>query len=74
MMATPAAIQAEMDPAATGRVANIQAVVHASTTKDNVYAVGVVAPYAGRSRWIETTSADSAGDQATAILNGLKAS
>lgn len=69
-MATPAEIQAQLDSAATGRVANIQTVYYPGTVKTNLYVVGMVG-YAGRSRWCETTTADSAAAQATSILSQL---
>lgn len=72
-MATPAQIQAQLDSAGTGLVANIQQSVHADGTYDNHYVVGIAPPYTGRSRWITTTAAQTAAQQATAILNGLTA-
>jgi len=71
-MATPAEIQAQLDSAATGRVANITRSVNGATL-DNHYVVGVTAPYAGRARWVQTTAAQTAAQQATAILAGLTA-
>lgn len=73
-MATPAEIQAQIDSAATGRVANIQASTHADATYDHHYAVGVMGEYAGRSRWCITTAAETAANQAVEILNELKKS
>lgn len=72
-MATPAEIQAVMDAAGTGKVANIARSGHASATIDEHYVVGVTEPYAGRSRWVATTAADSAAVQAAALLAGLTA-
>jgi hypothetical protein len=72
-MATPAEIQAQLDSAGTGLVANIQQSVHAGATFDNHYVVGI-GSYAGRSRWIATTAAQTAAQQATAILAGLASS
>lgn len=71
-MATPAEIQAQLDSAATGRVANIQTVYYPGTVKTNLYVVGMVG-YAGRARWCETTTADNAATQATSILAQLAA-
>lgn len=71
-MATPAEIQAQLDPAGTGKVANIISSVHAGSTYDNHYVVGINS-YAGRSRWCATTAANTAGQQATQILNALAA-
>ena len=71
-MATVAAIQAQLDSSGTGNVANI---VHSviGTTLDEHYVVGQIAPYAGRSRWVQTTQAQTAAQQATAILSALLA-
>ncbi len=71
-MATPAQIQAQLDSAATGNVANITRSL-IGTTLDDHYVVGQVAPYAGRSRWVQTTQAQTAAQQATAILTALAA-
>lgn len=72
-MATPAQIQAQMDSAATGKVANLTMTVGVDATYDNHYAVGICPPYSGRSRWVRTTKSDSAATQAAAILAGLVA-
>lgn len=71
-MATPAEIQAQIDPAGTGLVANIISSLHVDATYDNHYVVGINS-YAGRSRWITTNVASSASAQAAAILAGLAA-
>lgn len=72
-MATPAEIQAQIDSAGTGKVANITMSMGVDSTYDNHYVVGVSPPYTGRSRWVKTTKSDSAATQATAILNALTA-
>lgn len=70
-MATPAQIQAALDPAGTGQVANITVSTHSSVSaKDMHYVVGLNS-YAGRSRWITTSAAGTASSQAAAILAGL---
>lgn len=72
-MATVAAIQAAIDPGSTGNVANIQTSVKIDATYDAHYVVGIIAPYAGRSRWCTTTSANNAATQAATILSALTA-
>lgn len=72
-MATPAEIQAQLDSAGVGTVANIQRSVHADATYDNHYVVGINS-YPGRSRWVQTTAANTAAQQATEILTGLASS
>lgn len=71
-MATPAEIQAALDPAGTGQVANITVSQRATSAEDMHYVVGINS-YAGRSRWITTNVASSASAQATVILAGLAA-
>lgn len=66
-MATVAEIQAQLDSAATGRVATITSMMKSATsTIDNFYVVAKVG--AGNSRWCATTNTDSAATQAAAIL------
>lgn len=40
-------------------------------TLDDWYVVGGQAPHAGRSRWVQTTAANTAAAQAATILAGL---
>ena len=70
-MATPQAIQAEIDSASTGNIANIQQSISVDATYDAHYTVGVSHPYSGYSRWCQTTTADSAADQAVELLAAL---
>ena len=69
-MATVAEIQAQLDTQGTGRIANILKKNVLSGTVDQWYVVGLVG-YAGKSRWISTTSSQTAAQQAAAILTGL---
>lgn len=69
-MATPAEIQAQIDHAGTGRVANITLSTGVDATYDNHYVVGQIG-YSGRSRWVRTTKSDDAETQAAAILAAL---
>lgn len=70
MAFTEAQLVAQLDPASTGRTINIQELIPGPTITD-VYAVGVVAPYAGRSRWVQVTSSNTAAQAATAIQAAL---
>lgn len=72
-MATVAAIQAAIDAASTTNIANIQRSVTINATYDAHYTVGIGHPYAGRSRWCQTTSAGNAAAQAAEILAVLVA-
>jgi len=67
-MATVAAIQAELDSASTNNVINIHNSVKVDATYDAHYCVGVAHPYAGRSRWCATTTAETAANQAAEII------
>lgn len=70
-MATPQAIQAEIDPASGKHVANIiRSTVH-DATFDAHYVVGITAPYAGKAKWIHTTTAETAANQAAEIVAAL---
>jgi len=72
MTITVAAIQAQLDPAGTGMAANIVSQAHVSDTVDEFYVVGLTsAP--GRSRFCQTTAAQTAAQQAAAILVALRA-
>lgn len=72
-MATVAAIQAVLDPAAGKHVANITHSARVNATYDEYYVVGVTPPYQGKAGWVRTTSADSAATQGAAILAALPA-
>lgn len=70
MAFTEAQLSAQLDSAATGRTISIQELIPGPTVTD-VYAVGVTAPYAGRSRWVQVTSSNTAAQAATAIQAAL---
>ena len=74
MAITPAACQAALDSTAQGKIANIvRADEGGGGTQQRWYVVGVTRPYAGRSRWVNTTASDNAATQAAAILAALVA-
>lgn len=70
MAFTESQLVAQLDPASTGRTINIQELIPGPTITD-VYAIGVVAPYAGRSRWVQVNSSNTAAQAATAIQAAL---
>lgn len=72
-MATVEAIQSALDSAETGRLAVIHRKAVVSATLDEFYATALATSSAtpGTSRWVRTTSSDSAATQAAAILAGL---
>ena len=71
-MATVAQIQAVLDPASTGNIANIQNMAKVDATYDEFYVVGVTDPYSGKAGWIRKNNANSAATQGAAILAALK--
>ena len=70
-MATPAEIQAVGDAANTMHVYRIQNSAKVNATYDEHYVVGITAPYAGKAKWILTTSANTASQQNTEITSAL---
>jgi hypothetical protein len=70
MAFTEAQLVAQLDSASTGRTINIETLIPGPTITD-VYAVGVTAPYAGRSRWVQVTSSNTAAQAASQIQTAL---
>jgi len=70
MSFTEAQLVAQLDSASTGRTINIETLIPGPTITD-VYAVGVTAPYAGRSRWVQVTSSNTAAQAASQIQTAL---
>lgn len=69
---TEAQLVAQIDPTGTGRTIMIESYIPGPTVTD-VYAIGVIAPYAGRSRWTQLTSSNTAAQAATQLQNALTA-
>ena len=72
MAFTEATLVAQLDSASTGRTIKL-VTYQPGATITTVYAVGVVAPYAGRSRWVGLTSSNTAAAAATQLQNALTA-
>lgn len=72
-MATPAEIQASADSANTMFVWRIEKSISIDATYDSHYVTGICAPYAGRSRWCNTTKAGNAAAQVAEINAALTA-
>lgn len=70
MAFTEAQLVAQLDSASTGRTINIQSFIPGPTITD-VYAVGVLAPYAGRSRWVQVTTSNTDAQAAAQIQTAL---
>ena len=72
MAFTEATLDAQLDPGGTGLIINLQTFIVGATIT-TVYANGVVAPYAGRSRWVDLTSSNTAAQAATQLQTALQA-
>lgn len=70
-MATPAEIQTQID--LTAPTTKIVKSYNGAGTIDDHFVVGGHAPHAGRSRWVQTTAAQTAAQQAAVILAALLA-
>lgn len=68
---TAAQLDAVLNSEGQGRQINVTRMEHINATLSEVYAVGVTAPYAGRSRWVVITTTDSAATSAAAIQAAL---
>lgn len=69
-MATVVEVQEELDPGETVRLIRILK-LFIQTTKSFYYCTGGVG-LAGRAKWCETTTADSAATQAAAITTAME--
>lgn len=72
MAFTEAGLVAELDPTGGGRTITLE-LYQPGPTITTVYAVGVTAPYAGRSRFVDLTSSNTAAQAATELRNALTA-
>lgn len=70
MAFTEAQLNAQLDPAAGGRTITLESFIPGVVITD-VYAIGVLAPYAGRSRWLQVANSLTAAQAAAAIQAGL---
>ena len=72
MAFTEASLVAQLDPVGGGRTITLQTYQPGPTTT-TVFAIGVIAPYAGRSRFVDLTSSNTAAQAATQLQNALTA-
>lgn len=72
MAFTEAQLVAQLDPASTGRTITLETFQPISATLTEVFAVGVVAPYAGRSRWVQVSQTNTPAQAAAVIQNKLR--
>ena len=71
MAFTEAQLVAQIDSAGIGRVVTLQAFHSVPATHTDVYAVGVIAPYAGRSRWVQILQSQTAAQAWSDIQTAL---
>lgn len=71
MAFTEAQLLAQIDPAGTARVVVIENFIPVGTTLTDVYAMGVIAPYAGRSRWVQLAQSNTPAQAWTALQAAL---
>ena len=72
MAFTEAQVVAQLDTTGQGKTITLVSFIPGPTTTD-VYATGITAPYAGRSRWCQISSTLTGTTAATAIQNALTA-
>lgn len=70
-MATPSEIQSEADSANTMHVYHILQSISVDETYDAHYVQGIVHPYAGKAKWCQTTTAETAANQNAEIVAEL---
>jgi hypothetical protein len=73
MAFTEATLVAQLDPVGQGRTITLETYNPFSATVTEVFAIGVIAPYAGRSRWVQVAQTNTAAQAATIIQNALTA-
>lgn len=73
MAFTEAALVAQLDSTAQGRTITLVDFIVTDSSNTQVNAVGVIAPYAGRSRWVSVPQTNTAAQAATVIQNALQA-
>ena len=73
MAFTEAALVAQLDSTGQGRTITLETFNPFSATITDIYAIGVTAPYAGRSRWVQVAQSNTAAQAAAVIQNALTA-
>ena len=70
MAFTEAQLNSQLDATGTGRVITL-VTFNPGSVNTSIYATGIIAPYAGRSRWIDVPNSQTAAQAATTIQTGL---
>lgn len=73
MAFTEAQLVAQLDTTGQGRTIVLETFNPFSAATTDIYAIGVIAPYAGRSRWVQVAQSNTAAQAATIIQNALTA-
>ena len=71
MAFTESTLVAQLDSASTGRTITLDDFIVTDSSNTQVYAVGVTAPYAGRSRWVTVPQSNTAAQAAAVIQAAL---
>ena len=71
MAFTETQLVAALDPASGGRTITLETFNPFSVAITDIYAIGVTAPYAGRSRWMQVPQALTPAQAATFIQAAL---
>ena len=71
MAFTEAQLVAQLDPTGTGRTITLQTFNPFSALVTDIYAIGVTAPYAGRSRYMQVLQSNTPAQAAAAIQAAL---
>ena len=71
MAFTESTLVAQLDAASTGRTITLEDFIVTDSSNTQVYAVGVTAPYAGRSRWVTVPQSNTAAQAAAVIQAAL---
>lgn len=71
MAFTEATLVAQLDTTGQGRTITLERFDTSNATNTTIYAVGVIAPYAGRSRWMDIPQSNTATQAATLIQTNL---
>ena len=70
MAFSEAQLNAQIDPAGTGRIVTL-VTFNPGTANTDCYCIGVTAPYAGRSRWVQMPNGNSPAQAWAAIQTAL---
>ena len=72
MAFTEAQLVAQLDPVGTGRTITLVAFIPNTGVSTSIFAVGVLAPYAGRERWVDVPQTNTPAQAATIIQGVLQ--